>query len=42
MLEYNTGVGYIKEGRYRLEEQFAIIEKETKEFNEIRKQYLLY
>lgn len=42
MLEFNTGAGYIKEGKYSLAEQFDILERETKEFIEIRKQYLLY
>ncbi len=42
MLEFNTGCGYIKEGKYSLEEQFAIIDKETKEFGKVREKYLIY
>ena len=42
MLELNTGCGYIKEGTYSLEEQFKIIDKDTKEFKKIRSKYLLY
>jgi len=42
MLELNTGCSYIKEKKYTLEEQFDIIEKETKEFIKIREKYLLY
>ena len=42
MLEFNTGCGYIKEGKYPLEKQIEIIEKETKEFGKTREKYLLY
>ena len=42
MLELNTGCGYIKSGIYTLEEQFAIIDKDTEEFKKIRSKYLLY
>ena len=42
MLEFNTGAGYVKEGIYTLQEQFEILERETKEFKEIRRKYLLY
>lgn len=42
MLEFNTGCGYIKTGEKTLEEQFEIIDRETKEFGKIREKYLLY
>lgn len=42
MLQYNTGCDYIQAGTYTLEEQFEIIEKDTKTFGEIRQKYLLY
>lgn len=42
MLELNTGCSFIKENKYTLEEQFAIIDKETEEFIKIREKYLLY
>lgn len=42
MLEFNTGCGYIKEGKYSLEKQMQIIEEETKEFGKTREKYLLY
>jgi len=42
MLEYNTGCDYIINDLYSLEEQFNIIEKDTKEFAKIRKKYLIY
>lgn len=42
MLELNTGCDYIKESKYSLAEQFAIIDKDTEEFIKIRKKYLLY
>lgn len=42
MLQFNTGCNYIKEQEYTLEEQFAILEKETKEFAKTRDKYLLY
>ena len=42
MLQFNTGCNYIYEKKYTLERQFEIIDKESKEFLEIRKPYLLY
>ena len=42
MLEFNTGCGYIKTGEKTLEEQFEIIDRETKEFGKVREKYLLY
>ncbi|MDD3122903.1 MAG: DUF1343 domain-containing protein [Candidatus Izemoplasmatales bacterium] len=42
MLELNTGCGYIKDELYDLDEQFKILERETKEFIKIREKYLLY
>lgn len=42
MLELNTGCGYITAQKYTINEQFAILEKETAEFAEIRNKYLLY
>ena len=40
--ELNTGCGYVKENKYSIEELFAIIDKDTKEFMKIREKYLLY
>lgn len=37
-----TGCSYFKNDKYTLQEYFNIIDKETKEFLEIRKKYLLY
>lgn len=42
MLQFNTGCNYIMEGTYTLEEQFAILDRDTEIFKEIRKKYLLY
>ena len=42
MLQFNTGCDYIMKGTYSLEEQFAIIDRDTKEFGKIREKYLLY
>ena len=42
MLEFNTGCGYIKDNLYTIEEQFEIIDRETKEFLKTREKYLLY
>ena len=42
MLQFNTGCNYIKEDKYSLEEQFAILERETKEFAELRDKFILY
>ena len=42
MLQYNTGCNYILEREYSLAEQFAIIERETKQFTTTRSKYLLY
>ncbi len=42
MLQFNTGCNYIKEDRYSLEEQFEILERETKEFSILREKYILY
>lgn len=42
MLEFNTGCGYIKDNLYSIDEQFEIIERETKEFLKTREKYLLY
>lgn len=42
MLQFNTGCNYIKEDKYTLEEQFAILERETKEFESLRNKYILY
>ena len=42
MLQFNTGCNYIMEQKYTLEEQFEILEKETKEFQKTREKYLLY
>ena len=42
LVNLNTGCGYIKEGKYPLEKQIEIIEKETKEFGKTREKYLLY
>ena len=38
----NTGCNYILEREYSLAEQFAIIERETKQFTTTRSKYLLY
>ena len=42
MLEYETGGSFIKDMTYTLEEQFEIIDRDTKEFGKIREKYLLY
>lgn len=42
MLQFNTGCNYIMEDKYNLQEQFAIIEKETQLFTKTREKYLLY
>lgn len=42
MLQYNTGCNYITEDKYPLSEQFAILERDRKEFAKIREKYLLY
>lgn len=42
MLQYNTGCNYIMEKTYTLEEQFAILERDTKKFSTIRQKYLIY
>ncbi len=42
MLQFNTGCNYILEKKYTLEEQFAILDRETEIFKETRKKYLLY
>ncbi|MFA5542909.1 MAG: DUF1343 domain-containing protein [Bacilli bacterium] len=42
MLEFNTGCNYIIEDLYTLEEQFKILEQDTKKFELTRSKYLLY
>lgn len=42
MLEFNTGTDKIKNRVYSLEEQYAILEKDTIEFGKTRAKYLLY
>ena len=42
MLQFNTGCNYIMEDKYSLEEQFKILEHDTKEFKTTRDKYLLY
>ena len=42
MLQFNTGCNYIMEDKYTLQEQFEILERETKEFTAVRSKYLLY
>lgn len=42
MLEFNTGTNYIKDRIYSLEEQYQILERDTKEFSKTREKYLLY
>lgn len=42
MLQFNTGCNYIVEDQYPLDQQWAILEKETKQFGVIRQKYLLY
>lgn len=42
MLEYNTGTNYIKDRLYTLEEQYKILEEDTKKFGKTREKYLLY
>lgn len=42
MLEFNTGCDYIISRKYSLEEQFKIIDEDTKKFGSIREKYLLY
>ena len=42
MLQFETGCNYILEDKYTLEEQFKILDRETKEFKELRDKYLLY
>lgn len=42
MLQFNTGCNYIFEDTYSLEEQFAILDRETLEFKKTRAKYLIY
>ncbi len=42
MLQYNTGCNYILEREYSLAEQFAIIDRDSKQFTTTRSKYLLY
>ena len=42
MLQFETGCNYILEDKYTLDEQFKILDRETEEFKETRKKYLLY
>ena len=42
MLQFETGCNYILEEKYTLDEQFKILDRETEEFKETRKKYLLY
>jgi uncharacterized protein YbbC (DUF1343 family) len=42
MLQFNTGCGYIYDDKYTLDEQFAILDKETQEFGKTRQKYLIY
>lgn len=42
MLHFNTGTNFIVEDLYSLEEQFAILDRDTKIFEKTRKKYLLY
>ena len=42
MLQFNTGCGYIYDDIYTLEQQFAILDKETEEFKKTRAKYLIY
>jgi len=42
MFQFETGCNYILEDKYSLKEQFEILDKETAEFGEMRKKYLLY
>lgn len=42
MLEFNTGCDYIINRKYSLEEQFKIIDEDTKKFGTIREKYLIY
>lgn len=40
--ELETGGSFLKDDIYSLEELFALIEKETKEFGKVREKYLIY
>lgn len=42
MLQFNTGCNYIMANEYTLEEQFKIIEEDTKTFGKVREKYLIY
>lgn len=42
MFQFETGCNYILEDKYTLEEQFEILDRETKEFGKTREKYLLY
>ena len=42
MLQFETGCNYILEDKYTLKEQFQILDRETEEFKNTRKKYLLY
>lgn len=42
MLNLLTGCSYIRDDTYSLDEQFAILEEDTKTFGKIRSKYLLY
>lgn len=42
MLELETGGSFLKDMTYSLEEQFCILDSDSKKFNEIRKKYILY
>ncbi|MCL2521451.1 MAG: DUF1343 domain-containing protein [Erysipelotrichales bacterium] len=42
MLDYNTGSDYMKNDIYTIKELEVILSKESKEFDQIRKKYLLY
>lgn len=42
MLELETGGSFLKDGIYSLQEQFELLERETKEFGKIREKYILY
>ncbi len=42
MLELETGGSFLKDMIYSLDEQFELLNKETKEFGALREKYLLY
>lgn len=42
MLELETGGSFLKDMTYTLDEQFAIIKKDSKKFGKIRDKYILY